>query len=106
MTRLLFSIAKSGPEPLFGWNEFEASGQQDPFHFLGGLKPGNPSGRRNAPNVCFEDSESRPPVCPGTVDRKSTRLNSSHTVIYTLSLHDALPISLPRWTQTGQPIRS
>src|ERR671926_378187 len=28
------------------------------------------------------------------IDRKSTRLNSSHTVIYTLSLHDALPISL------------
>src|SRR5882672_3462673 len=27
------------------------------------------------------------------IDRKSTRLNSSHTVIYTLSLHDALPIS-------------
>src|SRR5882672_1015404 len=27
-----------------------------------------------------------------TPDRKSTRLNSSHTVIYTLSLHDALPI--------------
>src|SRR5476649_604167 len=26
------------------------------------------------------------------LDRKSTRLNSSHTVIYTLSLHDALPI--------------
>src|SRR5947207_910591 len=25
-------------------------------------------------------------------DRKSTRLNSSHTVIYTPSLHDALPI--------------
>src|SRR5437588_206350 len=25
-------------------------------------------------------------------DRKSTRLNSSHTVIYTLYLHDALPI--------------
>src|SRR5476649_2001634 len=25
-------------------------------------------------------------------DRKSTRLDSSHTVIYTLSLHDALPI--------------
>src|SRR5215218_8421829 len=25
-------------------------------------------------------------------DRKSTRLNSSHTVIYILSLHDALPI--------------
>src|SRR5476649_813302 len=31
---------------------------------------------------------------PGTraPDRKSTRLNSSHTEIYTLSLHDALPI--------------
>src|SRR4030095_6131578 len=28
-----------------------------------------------------------------TLDRKSTRLNSSHTEIYTLSLHDALPIS-------------
>src|SRR5476649_1583567 len=27
-------------------------------------------------------------------DRKSTRLNSSHTEIYTLSLHDALPIWL------------
>src|ERR1035437_2835809 len=26
------------------------------------------------------------------VDRKSTRLNSSHAEIYTLSLHDALPI--------------
>src|SRR5436190_1412064 len=30
---------------------------------------------------------------PGRIrDRKSTRLNSSHTVISTLSLHDALPI--------------
>src|ERR1035437_8159353 len=28
------------------------------------------------------------------LDRKSTRLNSSHTDIYTLSLHDALPIYL------------
>src|SRR5476649_1427057 len=28
------------------------------------------------------------------LDRKSTRLNSSHTEIYTLSLHDALPIFL------------
>src|SRR5262252_6573829 len=31
-------------------------------------------------------------------DRKSTRLNSSHTEIYTLSLHDALPIC-----RGGQP---
>src|ERR1035437_1551043 len=29
-------------------------------------------------------------------DRKSTRLNSSHAEIYTLSLHDALPIWLSR----------
>src|SRR5579875_2848410 len=29
---------------------------------------------------------------PWLPDRKSTRLNSSHTEIYTLSLHDALPI--------------
>src|SRR5476649_1413932 len=32
-------------------------------------------------------------------DRKSTRLNSSHTEIYTLSLHDALPI----FTHSNQP---
>src|SRR5476649_2006705 len=31
-------------------------------------------------------------VVPTIRDRKSTRLNSSHTEIYTLSLHDALPI--------------
>src|SRR5579875_497605 len=31
-------------------------------------------------------------IFPFYLDRKSTRLNSSHTVIYTLSLHDALPI--------------
>src|SRR5260221_333652 len=31
-----------------------------------------------------------PPIL--SLDRKSTRLNSSHTEIYTLSLHDALPI--------------
>src|SRR5476649_2437083 len=33
------------------------------------------------------------PRRPTRPDRKSTRLNSSHTEIYTLSLHDALPIS-------------
>src|SRR5476649_2385887 len=34
-----------------------------------------------------------PATCQVSVaDRKSTRLNSSHTEIYTLSLHDALPI--------------
>src|SRR5476649_354916 len=38
-------------------------------------------------------------------DRKSTRLNSSHTVIYTLSLHDALPICIfltPRRTDIAR----
>src|ERR1044072_5070082 len=33
------------------------------------------------------------PFTNTTSDRKSTRLNYSHTDIYTLSLHDALPIS-------------
>src|SRR5476649_1242008 len=45
----------------------------------------------------------------GARDRKSTRLNSSHTEIYTLSLHDALPILLERVASVrvegyGQPI--
>src|SRR5882672_7551567 len=35
----------------------------------------------------------RRPSTRSRTDRKSTRLNSSHTVIYTLSLHDSLPIS-------------
>src|SRR5438034_1372220 len=36
------------------------------------------------------------------LDRKSTRLNSSHTVIYTLSLHDALPICRSRvWPEVA-----
>src|SRR5882672_10828449 len=34
-------------------------------------------------------------------DRKSTRLNSSHTEIYTLSLHDALPIYGARGEERG-----
>src|SRR5882672_183213 len=37
-------------------------------------------------------SASRFPSGIFKIDRKSTRLNSSHTEIYTLSLHDALPI--------------
>src|SRR5215211_5509425 len=39
-------------------------------------------------------------------DRKSTRLNSSHTVIYTLSLHDALPSCTfrPRAAPADAPI--
>src|SRR5476649_1216506 len=35
-------------------------------------------------------------------DRKSTRLNSSHTEIYTLSLHDALPIFSRNALQPGR----
>src|SRR6476646_9035243 len=38
-------------------------------------------------------------------DRKSTRLNSSHTVIYTLSLHDALPISLEKKLNLVDPVK-
>src|ERR1044072_539804 len=39
-------------------------------------------------------------------DRKSTRLNSSHTEIYALSLHDALPIcSAIASTDTGLSFR-
>src|SRR5476649_1522679 len=37
-------------------------------------------------------------------DRKSTRLNSSHTVIYTLSLHDALPIFGRRFMTGGNSV--
>src|ERR1035437_2911489 len=35
-----------------------------------------------------------------SADRKSTRLNSSHAEIYTLHLHDALPISSCRKAAT------
>src|SRR5437588_97534 len=42
-------------------------------------------------DVCSPDARGRGP-CRKQSDRKSTRLNSSHTVIFTLSLHDALPI--------------
>src|ERR1035437_8737283 len=39
------------------------------------------------------------------VDRKSTRLNSSHAEIYTLSLHDALPIcKRPYRGSASQPV--
>src|SRR5476649_2677847 len=44
------------------------------------------------PNYGFERSQ----------DRKSTRLNSSHTEIYTLSLHDALPICFVRSGRRGR----
>src|ERR671917_413939 len=37
-------------------------------------------------------------------DRKSTRLNSSHTEIYTLSLHDALPIYEGARVLARQPV--
>src|SRR5476649_2008790 len=42
---------------------------------------------------------------PTTTDRKSTRLNSSHTEIYTLSLHDALPIyAFRKWSRDAEQI--
>src|SRR5882672_9504026 len=42
---------------------------------------------------------------PPPPDRKSTRLNSSHTEIYTLSLHDALPISMEIAALISAPLR-
>src|SRR4030095_3591829 len=39
-------------------------------------------------------------------DRKSTRLNSSHTEIYTLSLHDALPIFNAAHKRAPKPMRN
>src|SRR5882672_2971350 len=43
-----------------------------------------------------------PDECLLLLDRKSTRLNSSHTVIYTLSLHDALPICVRSSRQSAR----
>src|SRR4029453_15364737 len=64
---------------------------QLPFHGFGDLR------NRAVAECRYEwifslDSDER---CTAEVreDRKSTRLNSSHTEIYPLSLHDALPIS-------------
>src|SRR5262252_5778541 len=48
-----------------------------------------------SPSAAAGTATSRPTgwrSCRMPADRKSTRLNSSHTEIYTLSLHDALPI--------------
>src|SRR5579875_178133 len=42
--------------------------------------------------------------CSAFRDRKSTRLNSSHTVIYPLSLHDALPIFYQMYRDLGIPL--
>src|SRR5438034_452842 len=47
---------------------------------------------RAGERIEFVDTDQSVFVGSVAVDRKSTRLNSSHTVIYTLSLHDALPI--------------
>src|SRR5476649_1978569 len=46
---------------------------------------------RMATEVCVHAAALRT-IASALPDRKSTRLNSSHTEIYTLSLHDALPI--------------
>jgi len=54
------------------------------------LKLGQAPARDDAVGVQHQDRVLGPIVTG--LDRKSTRLNSSHTEIYTLSLHDALPI--------------
>src|SRR5215211_422396 len=45
------------------------------------------------------------PISVLGVDRKSTRLNSGHTEIYTLSLHDALPICMLRPVTTDGKVQ-
>src|SRR5882672_3278400 len=66
-----------------------------------GYLSGAVASERPAHDAPREQIHHRGQVAPALAqtDRKSTRLNSSHTVIYTLSLHDALPISarLPQW---------
>src|ERR1035437_7778933 len=49
---------------------------------------------RNTLDKIYESNEVLISALLEDIDRKSTRLNSSHAEIYTLSLHDALPISL------------
>src|SRR5438132_943331 len=49
-------------------------------------------GKRSKTNRESGDQQTTQPM----LDRKSTRLNSSHTVISPLSLHDALPIFVAR----------
>src|SRR5947207_3446893 len=56
----------------------------------GGCGAGSGGAGRSGSPACGAGAAGEHP--PGDLDRKSTRLNSSHTVIYTLSLHDALPI--------------
>src|SRR5476649_2606542 len=57
--------------------------------FISGITRGTSGSIRNTDELSIT-------IAPAAraIDRKSTRLNSSHTVIYTLSLHDALPILL------------
>src|SRR3712207_188826 len=59
----------------------------------------SPGGRATARRPRSRSCRPWPPMRPGPPaprrDRKSTRLNSSHADIYTLSLHDALPIYGP-----------
>src|SRR5947209_7380483 len=50
--------------------------------------------RKDDCTAASEDPDPDGRRVPWDVDRKSTRLNSSHANIYTLSLHDALPISV------------
>src|SRR6202049_1968920 len=62
----------------------------------GGNPPHAGDCQTHASNFCITREAFVPPK-----DRKSTRLNSSHTEIYTLSLHDALPIYRINTTPEG-----
>src|SRR5476649_101545 len=85
-------------------------GNDAPSRELGGIahRPAAGATHREGENHAEQDScdcrNRGRHQCAGR-DRKSTRLNSSHTVIYTLSLHDALPIYCAQASSRRDPSR-
>src|SRR5215469_13249690 len=69
-------------------------GQANPRSPAGtSLLPSFPHSRAHSGQTCRGEAVRHVRGRRSPSDRKSTRLNSSHVEIYTLSLHDALPIS-------------
>src|SRR5438034_748056 len=81
-----------------------SDGDPDEEHPLPAARVGEKAERRAAVVREHQVEERRDlaHLAEAQADRKSTRLNSSHTVIYTLSLHDALPI----WESPAEKRRS
>src|SRR5438034_1162102 len=98
------SIERDGKVELGGVDSDSGAGDRYPFRVARELKLGcrRPETLKRqiavAQDVDFAvlDASVHPAGHLENLDRKSTRLNSSHTVISTLSLHDALPISIER----------